>query len=199
MDQQTLKAYNRNADPWSAVYRRAVPTELYHLLQQHFHLGHPTADIGCGSGRDVAWLVAHGYPTTGYDGSAAMRAESRRAYPGLDIREAQLPNLEEIADQAYANVLCAAVLMHLPQHEIATALVHLARIVRRGGRVLLSYRASGDMQEREADGRLFTPLAADTLHTMVEAAGLRVLESILQPDATREGVAWLTLAGEREG
>ena len=39
----------------------------------HFHRGESTADIGAGSGRDLAWLVANGFPAVGYEPSAGMR------------------------------------------------------------------------------------------------------------------------------
>ncbi len=198
MDSQTIHTYNTRAAAFCADYRRATPAALYRLVQQHFHHELPTADIGCGSGRDTAWLTAHGYPTIGYDASPAMLDEARRAYPGLTLREAALPALATIPDCAYANVLCCAVLMHLPRGAIAPAVGSLARILRPGGRVLLSYRASDDVGERAEDGRLFTPMVAEAWPALLAGAGLRVRATAYQDDATRAGVCWLTLAGERE-
>lgn len=196
MDQQTLNVYTQDATMLCATYRNSVPADLYRFIQQHFHLGQATADIGCGSGRDVAWLEAHGYPTTGYDASGAMLTEARRAYPGIDVREAALPGLASIPDQAWTNVLCCATLMHLPHSEIASAIGNLSRIVRPGGRLIVSYLATA-ATKRRADGRLFTALSGDALHTLFERAGLAVLAIEMQADATRVGVQWLTLVGER--
>ncbi len=196
MDQQTLNVYTQDAAALCATYRNIIPADLYRFIQQHFHQGQATADMGCGSGRDVAWLEAHGYPTTGYDASGAMLTEGRRAYPGIDVREAALPGLSTIPDQACTNVLCCATLMHLPHNETAAAIGNLARIVRPGGRVVVSYLATAATKRRD-DGRLFTALNRDALYALFERTGLAVLAIEMQADATRVGVQWLTLAGER--
>jgi SAM-dependent methyltransferase len=67
MDRFTIDAYDKDArsfaDEWHA---QPAPTDLHDLIRRFFHRG-STADIGCGSGREVAWLNAHGYPAAGYD------------------------------------------------------------------------------------------------------------------------------------
>jgi hypothetical protein len=50
-----------------------------------------------------------------------MRAEALAAFPDLDVREAALPDLAGVPDGAYTNVLCNAVLMHLPAAELIGA------------------------------------------------------------------------------
>ena len=65
MDSSTLQAYNRDAAAFCARYRLIVPTELRQFAPAFFHPGQPTADIGCGCGRDLAWLSERGYPVTG--------------------------------------------------------------------------------------------------------------------------------------
>src|SRR5690242_1038833 len=62
MDAQTLAAYERAAGERCAHYRLIVPTELRQFAQGFFYPGQPTADIGCGGGRDVAWLNQHDFP-----------------------------------------------------------------------------------------------------------------------------------------
>jgi SAM-dependent methyltransferase len=197
MDPHTLHAYNYHAPIFCARYRRAHPLEVYRLIQTYFSLQQPTADIGCGSGRDVAWLNRHGYPAIGYDAAPAMLKEASRVYPDVDFCEAALPELASIADDTFANVLCCAVLMHLPMADIPHALHNLARILKHGGRLLFSYRANQQETEREADGRLFTALDAAALQQLLEEAGLHLLQLARQPDATRPGIYWLTLVGEK--
>jgi SAM-dependent methyltransferase len=197
MDQQTLESYERLAPELCARYRSAEPGPLHDLILGFFHSGEPTADIGSGSGRDLVWLGAHGFPAVGYDASAAMRREATAVFPGLDIRPAALPDLAGVAEASYANVLCSAVLMHLPRTQVATAVSNLARILRPGGRLMLSFRASTGTDEREPDERLFTPIHPGRLTLALEAAGLHLIMREEYDGALRPGVRWTTVLAEK--
>jgi SAM-dependent methyltransferase len=197
MDQQTLALYNQHAADLCARYRRAAPGGLYDLIRAWFHADAVTADIGCGSGRDVAWLTDHGFAAVGYDASPAMLAEARAAYPIIDVRTGALPDLATIPNDAYANILCTATLMHVPRTDIITAVLNLARILRLAGRMILAYRGSTSTAEREPDGRLYTSLPTGKLTLLLESAGLHALHTTTLPDATRPAITWHTLVVER--
>jgi SAM-dependent methyltransferase len=197
MDEKTIKVYNEQAGVIAARHRARAHSYLHELVQQFFVLGGCTADIGCGSGRDTAWLVSQGFPTVGYDASEGMLEEARAACPGLDLRIDSLPELASITDGQYQNVLSSAVIMHLPAGQLSAAVRSLARILLPGGRLALSYRGSGAGAEREEDGRLFTPINPEALTRMLETAGLRILLSNARPDTTRERIVWRYVAAER--
>src|SRR3981189_3243567 len=56
MDQQTLAAYDLDAADFAAQWHdQPAPHDLHALVGRFFRPG-PTADIGCGSGREGAWL-----------------------------------------------------------------------------------------------------------------------------------------------
>ncbi|CAG4890996.1 class I SAM-dependent methyltransferase [Paraburkholderia saeva] len=56
---------------------------MYARLTTHLLPRGQTADIGCGNGRDVAWMAANGYRVTGFDASPGLLAEARRLHPDL--------------------------------------------------------------------------------------------------------------------
>ncbi len=197
MDDQTRHAYDAQASAISANMRRTEVREVYTLVESFFHPGQPTIDVGCGSGRDVAWLQMRGYPATGYDGSPGMLREAHLAYPDIDVREDSLPDLAVVADGTYANALCSAVLMHLPREEVIAAALTLARILRPGGRLVLTYRPSQTDGDREGDGRLFTPLPRGKLILLLESAGFQILLATQQPDTARPGVTWTAIVAEK--
>src|SRR5205085_5331164 len=118
MDEETRQVYDAHAATISARMRQIEPGDFYALMQSFFHPGQSTIDIGCGSGRDVVWLQAHGYPAIGYDASPGMLREARAAYPAIDVREDSLPDLASVPDGACLNALCSAVLMHLPREDL---------------------------------------------------------------------------------
>jgi SAM-dependent methyltransferase len=155
-DPRTLAAYDRDAAAYAADWHaQPPPADMHALLRQYFTHG-PTADIGCGSGRDAAWLAANGFPAIGYDASPGLLAEARRRYPDLAFEQAALPALAAIADSSFANVLCETVIMHLPAEAIAPSVARLVDILAPGGTLYLSWRVADGVDRRDDLGRLYT-------------------------------------------
>jgi SAM-dependent methyltransferase len=113
-----------------------------------------TADIGCGSGRDTAWLTANGYPTRGFDASKGLLAEARTRYPHIEFSKPVLPELDGIADGSFVNVLCETVIMHLDPEAITPAVERLLAILVIGGVLYLSWRVE-PADRRDQHGRLY--------------------------------------------
>src|ERR1700720_1917215 len=63
MDDATLSAYDRDAKAFANDWDAQPPPSDLHAVVGQFFIHGPTADVGCGSGRDAAWLNACGYPT----------------------------------------------------------------------------------------------------------------------------------------
>ena len=154
-DATTLDAYTRDAARYSREWLdQPPPDDMYALWEAHLLPAGKTADIGCGNGRDAAWLAAHGYRVTGFDASEGLLDEARRRYPQIAFRAATLPSLAEI-DEQYDNVVCETVLMHLPVDAIPDAIDNLVRILRPNGMLYLSWRVTEGADARQPDGRLY--------------------------------------------
>jgi 2-polyprenyl-3-methyl-5-hydroxy-6-metoxy-1,4-benzoquinol methylase len=172
-DEQTQAAYAMNAAAYSRDWlEQPAPTDLYARFERFFLKGGETADVGCGNGRNAAWLASHGYPVVGYDASAELLAEARRLFPGLSFAQAKLPRLAEITRQ-FDNVVCETVIMHLAQAEIAEAVCNLRRLLKPGGVIYLSWRVTESADERDADGRLYA--AVDPAFVREQMTGYEVL------------------------
>lgn len=198
MDQQTVATYDTAAARIAAMHRANTPSRTFALVAQFFHPGGETADVGCGSGRDTAWLAAAGFPVTGYDASVGMLAQARAVQPELPFVQAALPELRGVPDAAYANVLCNAVLMHLPPASLAPALRRLGQLLRPGGRLLATFRPSTAAGEREPDGRLFTAIALDDFAALAVDAGFVIVHHESRVDDKRQNVTWYTVVAERQ-
>jgi SAM-dependent methyltransferase len=167
-DFATLDAYSKGAARYSQDWLDQPPPEdMYALLATHLLPGGATADIGCGNGRDVAWMAAKGYRVTGFDASEGLLAEARRLNPALTFRAASLPALAEI-DETFDNVVCETVIMHLPAASIPLAIDNLLRILKPSGVLYLSWRVTEGEDQRQKDGRLYSAfepaLVMDTLN-----------------------------------
>ncbi len=156
MDRLTFAAYEAAAAVFARDWHdQPAPEDMYGLLKRHFGPG-PTADVGCGAGRDVAWLAINGFAAVGYDPSPALLMQARTRYPGLAFRSGALPELAGIPDDTYANVLCETVLMHLPREAVMPSVARLMAILRPGGTLYMSWRVTGGADQRDSQGRLYS-------------------------------------------
>ncbi|MDB5802861.1 MAG: hypothetical protein JWN73_183 [Betaproteobacteria bacterium] len=156
VDAATVAAYDAAAGDYARDWlAQPAPEDMYALLARYFKPKGVTADIGCGAGRDTAWLAAQGFAASGYDPSAGLLAQARAAYPGIRFEVAGLPGLAGIADAACDNVMCETVIMHLPPAEVPGAVAGLGRILKSGGTLYLSWRVSAGEGQRDKAGRLY--------------------------------------------
>ena len=155
MDTKTLSAYDQHAAAFARDWHEQPPAiDLHALIRSYFRPGR-TADIGCGSGRDTAWLSAHGYPAVGYEPSTGLLAEAAQRYPAAEFHAAALPELAGAPDGSFANVLCETVIMHLAAECIQPSVRKLLDILEPGGTLYLSWRVTEGSDRRDDHGRLY--------------------------------------------
>jgi SAM-dependent methyltransferase len=185
MDQSTLAAYDAAARAFAQDWHdQPAPADLHALVRRFFRPG-LTADIGCGSGREVAWLAANGYPTVGYDASDALLAEARRRYPEFRFEPATLPELAGIADGTFDNVLCETVIMHLSRERIAPAVGRLLAILRAGGILYLSWRVTSGTDQRDAHGRLYAVFDAALVRAALTGVDILMDEEVISVSSSK--------------
>jgi len=92
-------------------------------------------DAACGTGRHARRLVELGHRVIGVDGSPEMLARAREEVPRAQFREGDLTSLP-VEDASVDLAVCALALEHV--EDLPTAIRGLARVVRPGGRILLS-------------------------------------------------------------
>jgi SAM-dependent methyltransferase len=155
MDPRTLAAYDDDAPAFAREWdAQPPPSDMHALLLRYFQPG-PTADVGCGGGRDAAWLNANRFPATGYDASRGLLAEARRLHPDVEFHHAVLPELDAAPRDGFANVLCETVIMHLPPEALAPSVRTLMAILQPGGVLYLSWRVTEGADRRDDLGRLY--------------------------------------------
>jgi SAM-dependent methyltransferase len=190
---------------WSETYDG--PLRLFPLEEPAMHRLFdslpPSAvlDAACGTGRHSRVLSARGHRIIGVDRSPEMLERARRNVGAGEFREGSLTALPLAAGSVDAAV-CALALVHLP--DVDDAIRELARVVRPGGRVIISdvhpflILLGWQAQFRTASGeagfmRLHPHLPSDYCRAYA-AAGLRV-RGCHEPPLTPE--AAVTVAAER--
>ncbi len=184
MDSETLAAYDKDAAAFAMDWHdQPAPVDLQDIVTRFFvgrgKNGGKTADIGCGSGREVAWLNANGFPAEGFDASEGLLSEARSRYPQLTFARAELPDLQGLAASTYDNVLCETVIMHLDRVLIAPSVRRMLDIVKPGGILYLSWRVTEGADLRDAHGRLYAAFDASLVRAELSAAKLLLDEEVI--------------------
>jgi SAM-dependent methyltransferase len=188
VDERTLDYYDEHAQP---VFDRFIGYDraAFHArLLPYLNPGGLSADIGSGSGADLAWLNAIGCPAIGYEPASGLRRLAMRRYVDLDIRSDFLPDLSSVKTGLFQNVLCMAVLMHLPAQQLPAAVQNLSRIMAPSGRLIVSWRPTEDGELREANGRLFSPITIEHFRELASDSGLGEIATWDEDDAGRPGL-----------
>jgi 2-polyprenyl-3-methyl-5-hydroxy-6-metoxy-1,4-benzoquinol methylase len=179
MDRATLTAYDIAANSYAQDWHDQPPPEDLHELVRCFFVKGQTADIGCGSGREVAWLNANNCPAVGYDASQGLLGEAKLRYPDCEFHFSALPQLEGIASAAFDNVLCETVIMHLPAPEIAASVRRLIDIVKPGGILYLSWRVTKDTDLRDKSDRLYAAFESGLVRQVLSGAAMLLDEEVV--------------------
>jgi SAM-dependent methyltransferase len=203
VDTRTLQYYSDHSVELARKYAAAAGG-----VSQHFQEAWPPCsrilDIGCGSGRDFLQLTQAGHTVFGVDACEAMvdRAieECHRQHVDTNGRFfcETLPDLCSFRDDEFDGVLCSGVLMHVPESRIFDSVYTIRRILKPGGRLLVSIPLrNGDVDpesRRDADGRLFINLPPEKLRLLLERVGFRFIWSKTSEDSLgRESRTWAVM------
>jgi SAM-dependent methyltransferase len=186
MDRATLSAYDTAAGDFAKDWHeQPPPADLHALIRRFSTEGGATADIGCGSGREVAWLAANGYSAVGYDASQGLLAEACRRYPRYRFEFAALPELAGVPTGAFDNVLCETVIMHLPQAAIAPSVRRLIDILKPCGILYLSWRVTRDAAQRDKSERLYSAFDASLVRDELGNTTILLDEEVVSASSSK--------------
>ena len=187
MDRSTLAAYDKDAASFAREWHeQPAPVDLQDIVRRFFIKNGAAADIGCGSGREVAWLNANGYPAAGFDASEGLLTEARRRYPDLKFVDAELPDLAGVVAEMYDNVLCETVIMHLDRAQIAPAVRRMFEIVKPAGVFYLSWRVTDAADLRDGHGRLYAAFDATLVRDELKAATTLLDEEVVSASSGKK-------------
>jgi SAM-dependent methyltransferase len=187
MDRATLAAYDHDAAAFARDWHeQPAPSDLHAVVTRFFVKGGLTADIGCGSGREVAWLDANGFSAQGFDASDGLLEEARLRYPHLGFAHAELPDLIGIAADTFDNVLCETVIMHLERPQVAPSVRRMLDIAKPGGIFYLSWRVTDGADLRDAHGRLYAAFDASLVRAELTAAAMLLDEEVVSASSGKK-------------
>lgn len=165
------------------------------LLDERWSIG----DLGCGTGQVAAALAPFVARVVAVDRSGEMLQAARRRLRdarNVEVRRGELEALP-IPDGELDAATLLLVLHHLP--DPAVALAEAARVLRPGGRLLITDMLPHDRDEyRQQMGHVWLGFAEETMRKLLEGAGFeRSRIAALAPRADTRGPALFVASGIR--
>jgi SAM-dependent methyltransferase len=127
----------RDPEPFEWERRRA-------LLLAEAKPGERVLDLGCGAGRFMAALRDAGAEPVGVEIAAAAVRRARENVPGAEVHLLGPDGTLPLGHGEVDLVWCSEVLEHIP--DVAAMLFEVRRVLKRGGRLLLTVPYHGRLQ-----------------------------------------------------
>lgn len=157
-DDPTTRFYADNASTYSARCSDAGTQRLERFLAQ-LPADADILELGCGSGRDSAWMLERGLRVTPTDGTPEMAAEASWRL-GMQVAVLRFENIDVV--DAYGGIWANACLLHVPRAELSDILRKIHAALRTGGVFYASFKA-GEAEGQDALGRYYNYPSRDWL------------------------------------
>jgi SAM-dependent methyltransferase len=175
-DQIAARFAERNAE--MLPYLEDAASRLFHRLHSTERFQFPILDLGCGAGRDMAWMEARGACLIGADISTGMLLEARKRVRGslfqLDMRHLCFRR------ELFAAVWCQAALLHLPKPFAVEALAEIRRVLLDQGLVYVSVQKGDsegfEVRPYEPQERYYAHYQLPELTAVLQTAGFTLLD-----------------------
>ena len=202
MKSNTINYYDECASSLISRYESADVSEVQELLLQTFGKNSTLLEIGCGSGRDAAFMVKNSYDVIAVDGSKSMIEEARKIHPELanKLYCKTLPNDLEF-NIKFDGIYSIATLMHLSKDDLEKTISKIYNLLNQNGKLLMSVsliRDDIDDSGFDEKGRFFLVLNLEEWVNICKIVGFKVLISKTNKDGlNRDGIEWLTLVVQK--
>lgn len=199
----TVSCYEKQAEGYAAMYDGADMGMLHRLLVRYLPEKGRVLEIGCGSGRDAAFLVGRGFDVTATDAAAAMLTVAARRHPELAGRLHQIafpfPPNSILAARSFDAVIAIAAVMHMSDQDLFEGATQIRDLLADDGILVLSLAQgrAGLSRDRDAKGRLFIERPPEELQLLFERLGFRLITRQQTSDALERSLRWHTLVLQR--
>ncbi len=184
---------------WKDLVRRyesADVTELHALLASSFSPGARLLELGCGSGRDAAHMLANGFDVIASDAVQEMIDAAAACHPALAGRLCRICLPRDLPPSLgpFDGVYAVATLMHLTRPAIQEVFSGIRRILVPEGRLFFSvplHRDDVQADECDAKGRRFTAMTLTAWTGLCRESGFDIITSTVSSDGLgRKSFAW---------
>ena len=166
--------------------------ELVQYTGQNGHL----LEIGCGTGRDMAWFETQGVTVTGNDLSMGMLQYARKNVQG-NLFSMNMCNLA-FPSSYFNSAWCCASLLHLPKTDAIFALQEIHRILKQDGMLVLSIQEGNgeEWEESYVPGvkRFFARYQSEEMKRFLNQNGFTVIRATSSSESARNWLSFICVA-----
>lgn len=199
----TIQYYETHSAELSKRYETAEVDLLHQRLLDTFPKGSHLLEVGCGSGREAAFLMERGYSVNCIEASGTMISRAIELHPELKglIITCRIPEECPVAGKTYDGIYAIASIMHLEKQEVLSALELFYSLLVKGGKLLFSVPLSRpDLKESGYDskGRYFLLLSEKEWINIIQNTGFYHIITSTNPDGMgRKEITWLNCIAEK--
>ena len=197
MTDTTLAYYTARWKDLVRRYESADVLDLHALLASSFPPGARLLELGCGSGRDAAHMLASGFDVTASDAVQEMIDAAAAYHPALAGRLCRLCMPRDLTPSlgSFDGVYAVATFMHLTRPAIQDLFSRIRHILIPEGRLFFSvplHRDDVAADEFDAKGRRFTAMTHADWTGICRHNGFDIITAATTSDGLgRESFAWL--------
>lgn len=194
---ETISAYNRMAGTYSKQWFESDAVadfvrQFADLLPQFASV----LDAGCGSGREISYLISRDIDCVGIDLSTETIRTARGNVPSGYFRVMDFRSLE-YPTSLFDGALCIASVHHLFEEDFALALASFRRVLKPLGKLAMTIRL-GEGHSYDSHGRFqYYRQVEDTLEALV-VAGFSVISSDISAAGSNRSWLQVVLQCEKE-
>lgn len=197
MTDTTLAYYTHHWKDLVRRYESADVRDLHALLADSFPPGARLLELGCGSGRDAAFMLAQGFDVVASDAVQEMIDAAAACHPALAGRLCRICLPRDLTQNLgpFDGIYAVATFMHLARPAIRYVFSGIRRILVPGGRLFFSVPLNRDdvtADEFDARGRRFTAMTRDDWTGICRQTGFDFSTFTVSSDGLgRKSFAWL--------
>ena len=187
-----LDFYNKNAMELSCKYESAQMEFIHSLLLKTFPQKSSLLELGCGSGRDAAFMVSNGFKLTAIDGSAEMIRMALLHHPQLNgfLYKKRIPDELDFAEESFDGIYSIAMLMHFSYSELTVIFEKINCMMKKKSKFLFSVSVNRKQDDTE---RYFNKFTKNDWIELGKKYNMKILFLHISDDGLgREEIQWFT-------
>jgi ADP-ribose pyrophosphatase YjhB (NUDIX family)/ubiquinone/menaquinone biosynthesis C-methylase UbiE len=190
--QETIAAYDGKAQAFADRWFDLRLTEDMGRFTARLAPGVRVLDVGCGPGRDAAWLAEQGYQAVGVDLSEGMLREGLARGVPVPLIQADMAHMP-FRKGSFRGLWVCASLLHIPKKEAADVLRELSRIVHPGHISVAVKRGEGEAWVTDEAGKrlFFAYYTPSEIELLMERSGFEVISTWENEDLSGRTHPWI--------
>lgn len=197
---KTVETYNKFAKIYADRYHSKVLQYQLNIFVSMLS-GKKILDVGCGSGRDVAYFLEEGLEPLGIDISDGLLEEAKKRVPKGNFMKMDMLSLK-FDKESFDGIVALDSFLHIPKAEGKKVLANFFKILKPNGPLYLCVKEGEgesfiERKEHDNNQRFFAFYKQVELEELLKSIGFKIVE-VINDDTDSEGRSWIEIFAKKE-